>query len=100
MNASFDLHGKAVFVFGGTSGINLGIAEVFAKAGASVGVASRSQDKVDVAVARISAAGRPALGYSLDVRHADAVAAAATAFAEAHGAIDVLISGAAGNFIA
>ena len=32
MNFSFDFSGKNVFVFGGTSGINLGIAESFAAA--------------------------------------------------------------------
>ena len=47
MNFSFDFSGKNVFVFGGTSGINLGIAESFAAAGARLGVASRSQDKVE-----------------------------------------------------
>ena len=45
MTASFDFSNKCVFVFGGTSGINLGIAKCFARAGANVSVASRSQDK-------------------------------------------------------
>ena len=53
MNFSFDFSGKNVFVFGGTSGINLGIAEAFADAGARIGVASRSQDKVNAAVAKV-----------------------------------------------
>ena len=38
-----DFSGAAVFVAGGTSGINLGIAEGFAAAGARVAVMSRSQ---------------------------------------------------------
>ena len=100
MNARFDLSGKTVLVFGGTSGINFGIAEAFASAGASIGVISRHQEKVDAAVESIARFGHPVSGYSLDVRQADAVAAAASAFAEARGAIDVLISGAAGNFVA
>lgn len=100
MNAKFDLDGKAVLIFGGTSGINLGIAQAFADAGAMVGVASRSQDNVDAAVTALSRPGRNALGFSLDVRHADAVAAGAASFAEACGPIDVLVSGAAGNFTA
>ena len=33
-----DLSGKSVFIAGGTSGINLGIAEDFARAGARVAV--------------------------------------------------------------
>jgi len=98
MNFNFDFSGRKVFVFGGTSGINLGIAEAFAAAGATLGVASRSQDKVDAAVARLSQSGRAACGYSLDVRQPQAVADALAEYTQRHGTIDVLVSGAAGNF--
>jgi NAD(P)-dependent dehydrogenase (short-subunit alcohol dehydrogenase family) len=98
MRASFDYHGCTVMVVGGTSGINLGIALAFADAGARLGVASRRQEKVDAAVEALSRPGRPALGYAFDVRDAAAVAAGVAAFAEAAGPIDVLVSGAAGNF--
>ena len=95
MQARFDYAGCNVFVAGGTSGINLGIARAFAAAGARVGVGSRRQEKIDAAVAGL---GEGALGYRFDVRDAAAVAAALAAFAEAAGPIDVLVSGAAGNF--
>ena len=98
MNFSFDLSGKNVFVFGGTSGINLGIAEAFVAAGARIGVASRNQDKVDAAVERLSRRDAPAHGFSLDVREPQAVADALASFVERQGRIDVLVSGAAGNF--
>jgi len=98
MNFSFDFSGKNVFVFGGTSGINLGIAESFVAAGARIGVASRSQAKVDAAVARLSTPEVPAEGFSLDVREPQAVADALASFVQRHGKIDVLVSGAAGNF--
>ncbi|MFK7945086.1 MAG: SDR family oxidoreductase [Paracoccaceae bacterium] len=97
MKTSFDFTGARVMVFGGTSGINLGIAHGFAAAGAEVGVVSRKQEKVDAAVEALSAHGRPVKGYALDVRDFDAVNEACKAFA-ADGPIDVLISGAAGNF--
>ncbi len=98
MSASFDFSGKRVFVFGGTSGINLGIARCFASAGADVAVASRSQDKVDSAVAELVGLGSDAHGYSLDVRDAEAVDSALEQHANEGGEIDVLVSGAAGNF--
>ena len=98
MSATFDFSGRQVFVFGGTSGINLGIARCFATAGANVAVASRSQDKVDGAVAGLGDLGSDARGYSLDVRDVDAVKSALEQHAAEAGEIDVLVSGAAGNF--
>ncbi len=98
MKSTFDYTGAAVFVAGGTSGINLGIARAFAAAGARLGVGSRSQDKVDAAVAALGSPAGPALGYAFDVRDHAAVSAAISAFAGEAGPIDVLVSGAAGNF--
>jgi NAD(P)-dependent dehydrogenase (short-subunit alcohol dehydrogenase family) len=98
MTASFDFSNKRVFIFGGTSGINLGIARCFATAGAEVAVASRSQEKVDAAVSELSALGPAAYGYSLDVRDPEAVAKALEDHASGGDALDVLVSGAAGNF--
>jgi NAD(P)-dependent dehydrogenase (short-subunit alcohol dehydrogenase family) len=94
---TYDYRGKNVFVFGGTSGINLGIAHGFAAAGAHLSVASRNPDKVEAARAALSHT-NPALGFSLDVRDWDAVKAAVDAHVAERGSIDVLISGAAGNF--
>jgi NAD(P)-dependent dehydrogenase (short-subunit alcohol dehydrogenase family) len=94
----FDFHGRTVFVAGGTSGINLGIAEAFARHGASLAVASRSQGKVDAAVARLEALGVRAAGWSADVRDYAAIEAALGAAHATFGGIDVLVSGAAGNF--
>jgi NAD(P)-dependent dehydrogenase (short-subunit alcohol dehydrogenase family) len=98
MQASLDFSGKRVFVFGGTSGINLGIARCFAQAGAAVAVASRSQEKVDAAVAELEKLGAPAAGYALDVRNVDAVREALARHQSGTPPLDVLISGAAGNF--
>lgn len=94
----FDFTGKNVFVFGGTSGINLGIANAFARNGARLGVASRAQDKVDAAVAQLHTEDNRALGFSLDVRDHEAVSTAVEQFRAERGTIDVLVSGAAGNF--
>ncbi len=98
MTATFDFSGRTVFVAGGTSGINYGIARCFAAAGAQVAVASRSREKVDAAVAGLEELGATARGYALDVRDAEAVQQAFAEHAGEAGDIDVLVSGAAGNF--
>ena len=98
MSYSIDFNDRHVFVAGGTSGINLGIAKGFAEAGARLSVLSRSQEKVDAAVEALSAMGQKAEGYSADVRDYEAVEQALTTAHRVQGDIDVLISGAAGNF--
>lgn len=98
MQVPFDYSGKSVFVAGGTSGINLGVALRFAEAGAKVGVLSRSQSKVDEAVQTLKGHGTQAVGYAADVRDPAAVEQALREAHEALGDFDVLVSGAAGNF--
>jgi len=94
----FDFSGKTVFVAGGTSGINFGIAQGFARAGAKLAVLSRKQDKVDHAVVELKKLTNTAIGFAADVRQPDAIEAAFKSASEQLGEIDVLISGAAGNF--
>ena len=89
--------GRSVFVAGGTSGINLGIAQRFAALGAKVGVVGRNPEKAANAAASI---GNGAIGLSADVRDYAAIRAAMEQVAAAHGAFDVVVSGAAGNFLA
>ena len=98
MSTPFDFSGKTVFIAGGTSGINLGVAHAFAKAGARLAVISRKQDKVDAAVAALKTHGGEATGFAVDVRDYAAVEAAFKETQSRLGDIDVLISGAAGNF--
>ncbi|QOL79390.1 SDR family oxidoreductase [Pseudooceanicola spongiae] len=92
--------GRHVVVSGGTSGINLGVARMFAREGAQIFVFSRSADNVESAVAELRAIGAQAEGVSADVRNAQAVGDAMAQAVSAFGPIDVLISGAAGNFVA
>lgn len=96
----FDFSGRHVFVAGGSSGINFGIAQGFARAGANLSLISRSPDKVASAVAQLQAGGAQAFGAPADVRQPEAVQQALQAAADRFGPIDVLVSGAAGNFLA
>lgn len=98
MNAPFNYAGKTVFVSGGTSGINLGVAQAFARAGAKIAVISRKQDRVDAAVAGLKSIGGEAIGFAADVRDYASVEEALKSTHAKFGEIDVLISGAAGNF--
>ncbi|MBV7315244.1 SDR family oxidoreductase [Shewanella sp. NIFS-20-20] len=100
MHASMDYSAKKVVVIGGTSGINLQIALAFAAAGADVAVASRNPEKVSAAVALLQAQHPQGhhLGACFDVRDTAAVAAGFALIRDQFHQIDVLISGAAGNF--
>jgi len=91
------LAGKSAFVAGGTSGINLGIAKRFAALGAQVTVAGRNPDKATAAAAGI---GHGAVGLSADVRDFAAIRAALEETAARQGKFDIVVSGAAGNFLA
>lgn len=99
MQLNLDFHGRHVFVFGGTTGINFGIAQAFARQGAAVTVASRKQENVDAACRKLSDAGGQAYGVCADVRDMDAVGSAFEAAVGHFGPLDVLVSGAAGNFL-
>ncbi len=90
--------GRHLFVTGGGSGINLGIAKAFAALGASVGICGRSQERLDAAAAELRAFGVPVFSQSADVRDFAALEAAVNAAGDALGPIATLICGAAGNF--
>jgi len=90
-----------VFISGGTSGINLGIAKGFAARGAKVLVFGRDGAKADAAAAEIHAeTGSTVLAASADVRDAAGIADLFARATAALGAPTVVIAGAAGNFMA
>lgn len=100
MRIDLDFGGRHVLVFGGTTGINLGIAQAFARQGASVSVVSRSAQNVAEAERSLAQCGGAAFGVCADVRDAAAVARALEQATGRFGPLDVLVSGAAGNFLA
>jgi len=97
---TYSIEGRVGFVAGGSSGINLGIAKHLARGGMKIALLSRSQEKLDAAVADIVADGGEAFAIAADVRDYTAVEQALAAAHARYGEIDTVISGAAGNFVA
>ena len=95
--------GQTVFVTGGGSGINLGVASNFAALGAHVAICGRTQDKLDRAADGLRELNAHVKGKVLavaaDVRDPAALDAAIARTQAEIGQIDVLVAGAAGNFI-
>ncbi|MES9834263.1 MAG: SDR family oxidoreductase [Candidatus Thiodiazotropha sp. DIVDIV] len=98
MNQLMDFSGRSVLVVGGTSGINLGIADAFAVQGARVAVVGRSQKKMESALDALLKRGGEAIGRCADVRDLSAIENVMSEINDAFGGIDILVSGAAGNF--
>ena len=92
------LAGKTAFVTGGGSGIGQRMAERFAAHGAKVMLLGRKQEKLDAAACEIRKQGGIAETSAADVRDYPAVEAALKKTHDTFGPIDILVSGAAGNF--
>lgn len=99
MFASDALAGRVALITGGGSGIGLGIARAFAKAGARLVLASRNLERLNGAVAELQALGAEAIAVKADVRVYEEVEAAVQAAVDRFGALDILIANAAGNFV-
>ena len=87
-----------VFVTGGGTGLGKAIAAEFARLGASLVIASRSEDHLAAAREAMEALGAPALAVRCDIREAADVAAAFDAATDAFGLPGVLVNNAAANF--
>ena len=88
------LKGKNVLVTGGSKGIGLAVAELFAEEGANVAICARQADQVEAATAALKAKGVQAFGAAVDIADGDALKAWDAQAAEQLGGIDVLISSA------
>jgi NAD(P)-dependent dehydrogenase (short-subunit alcohol dehydrogenase family) len=89
--------GKHVFVTGGSSGINLRIAERFAETGAKLSLNARNPEKLEAArqgLARLT----EVRAWAADVRDFPLLSESMERAARELGPIDVLVCGAAGNF--
>src|SRR5829696_6922044 len=93
------LNGRVAFVTGGGTGITGGVARALAEAGASVALVSRKLDHLQPAADAINASGGNATAVVADVRQPEAVEKAVAQTVEQFGKIDIVVNGAAGNFL-
>lgn len=90
----FDLSGRVAVVTGGNGGIGLGYARGLAKAGASVAVWGRNEQKNAAAVAELEALGAQAIGVGCDVAAEADVDRAMDRTLERFGAVDSVFANA------
>lgn len=93
------LRDKVAFVTGGGTGITGGIARAFAEHGAKLAVSSRKEENLIAKKQFIEENGGECLAVVADVRDHSAVENAIVKTVEHYGRIDILVNGAAGNFL-
>ena len=93
------LSGRVALITGGGTGICRGIALAFARHGCDVAITSRKLEHLEPTVADLRACGVRAMAKVADVRDAAAVNDAVAAVVTEFGRLDIVVNGAAGNFI-
>src|SRR6266540_5918785 len=93
------LKGKVAFVTGGGTGITGGIAKAFATHGARLAITSRKEENLIPAKQFVEENGGECIAIPADVRDYAAVENAIAKTVEHYGRIDIVINGAAGNFL-
>ncbi len=93
------LNQRVALVTGGGTGITGGVARAFAEAGASVALVSRKMDHLQPAADAINNNGGKAFPVAADVRNVEEIEKAVAQTIEHFGKIDIVVNGAAGNFL-
>ena len=93
------LQGKVAFVTGGGTGITGGIARAFAEHGAKLAITSRKEENLAAMKKTVEDGGGECFTVAADVRDFDAVQTAVGKTVEHYGKIDIVVNGAAGNFL-
>ena len=93
------LTGRTALVTGGGTGICRGIALELARHGCDVAITSRSAEHLEPTAEEIQRLGRRSVAVTADVRDPVAVEVAITRAVEELGGLDILVNGAAGNFL-
>jgi 2-deoxy-D-gluconate 3-dehydrogenase len=90
----FDLSGRVAVVTGGNGGIGRSIAIGLARAGASIAVLARNEQKNRTVLAELQAVGARAIALQLDVTARDALAPSMAQVEQELGPIDILVNNA------
>jgi 2,4-dienoyl-CoA reductase [(3E)-enoyl-CoA-producing], peroxisomal len=93
------LKGRAALITGGGTGICRGIALALAAHGCDVAITSRKAEHLDPTLEDLRARGVRAFAMAADVRDPSAVDQVVSAALAELGHLDILVNGAAGNFI-
>jgi len=93
------LAGKVALITGGGTGLGLAMARNFGAVGATLVIASRSNEHVEAGAVTLRGEGVETLPLVCDVRDPDGVEQMVAAAVEHYGRIDVLVNNAAGNFV-
>jgi peroxisomal 2,4-dienoyl-CoA reductase len=93
------LQGKVAFVTGGGTGITGGVARALAERGAKVAITSRKDENLAAMKKAIEDGGGECFAVAADVRDYVAVETAIAATVERFGKVDIVVNGAAGNFL-
>jgi len=93
------LHGKVAFITGGATGITGGIARAFAEHGAKLAITSRKEENLIAKKQFIEENGGECLAVAADVREYSALETAIQKTLDHYGRIDIVVNGAAGNFL-
>jgi peroxisomal 2,4-dienoyl-CoA reductase len=93
------LKGKVVFITGGATGICFGIATIFGRHGAKLAITGRRKQVLDDAVHNLQKEGIDVVGFNGDVRDYKAIESIIQKVVSHFGRLDIVINGAAGNFL-
>jgi len=93
------LKNKVALVTGGGTGINFGIVQALGAHGCKVVITGRRKEALEKAIAQLAKDGIEALAVPGDVRKYDDCKAAVDATIAKFGKLDILVNGAAGNFL-
>ena len=90
----FDLTGRVALVTGATHGLGMAMAAALGKAGATVTICGRSQERIDNALAQYAEMGLNVRGYVCNVTHEDEAIRLVNTIRQEVGIIDILVNNA------